>query len=270
MVQAKTAIAALTSRRNFIKSGAALAVASVSPALAFPSEGQDAELIELGRQLETINTQWWKSGESVSRLAGVAENQYPPLSDVLKARDTDKPFHLPTPNDGKWYRPTKGGNREEPGYYVTGQLNELKQFKPTRQVEIPIKEYRRDKFGPNDPLAVLYLEDEVLIKVVPWPEAQARVDQLIEAIEVWRKACRKINHTTGYMKAEREFQRLATKHHNILKKILRIEARSMQGILVKVRAVKLIHADDDEIEFGDGTNERLAASILNELLALQA
>jgi hypothetical protein len=43
----------------------------------------------------------------------------------------------------------------------------------------------------------------------------------------------------------------------------------LQGILVKARAVKNIH-NDDAIEFGDATDEVLAASILNELLALQA
>jgi hypothetical protein len=39
---------------------------------------------------------------------------------------------------------------------------------------------------------------------------------------------------------------------------------------MKSRAVKLIHADDEAIEFGDATDELLAASILNELLALSA
>jgi hypothetical protein len=238
--------------------------------LAFPSGGQDAALIELGQQLETVNAQWPKASESVSRLAGVAENQYPPLPDVLRARDTDKPFHLPKPNDGRWYKPTSGGNSDQPGYYTNFHLNELKQFRPTRQVEVPMKEYQRDMFDPADLLTVLYLEDEVFIKVVPWPEAKARADELIAAIEVWRKACRKIDHATGYMKAEREFQRLANQDHALLNKICKIEAKSLQGVLVKARAVKLIHVDEDLIEFGECTDEVLAASILNELLALQA
>jgi hypothetical protein len=85
-----------------------------------------------------------------------------------------------------------------------------------------------------------------------------------------RKACRKIDHECGYMKAEREFQRLSNKDHVLLKQICKIDAKSLQGILVKARAVKLIHMDDDLIEFGDATDEALAASILNELLALKA
>jgi hypothetical protein len=44
----------------------------------------------------------------------------------------------------------------------------------------------------------------------------------------------------------------------------------LQGILVKARAVKTIHYDDAAIEFGECTDEVLAASILNGLLALQA
>ena len=72
------------------------------------------------------------------------------------------------------------------------------------------------------------------------------------------------------MKAEREFQRLANKDGALLDKICRIEAKTLQGILVKARAVKLIHRDDDLIEFGESTDQALAASVLNELLVLAA
>ena len=124
MVQAKTAIAAPTSRRNFIKSGSAAIAALAIPALAnaAPAFGQDAELMELGRQLETLSVQWRKSGELASRLGHVAEDQYPPLPNDLKARETDNLFNLPKPNDGSWYRPIKGGNRQEPGYYTQNHL----------------------------------------------------------------------------------------------------------------------------------------------------
>ena len=118
-------------------------------------------------------------------------------------------------------------------------------------------------------IAILDMEDEVFVRMVPWPEAQVRVDELITAIEDWRKDCRRTDHAVGYMKAERDYQRLGNKHHALLEKISMIEANSLQGILVKARAVKIIHADDDAIEFGDATDEALAASILNGLLALQ-
>lgn len=132
MAQAKNAIAAPTSRRNFIKSGAAVVAALTVPVLAnaAPAFGGDAELMELGRQLETVSAQLLKSGELVSRLADVAEDQYPPLPLVLKARPDDKLFGLPKPNDGSWYRPIKGGNRQEPGYYTQNHLTELEQFTP--------------------------------------------------------------------------------------------------------------------------------------------
>ena len=116
---------------------------------------------------------------------------------------------------------------------------------------------------------MFFLDDEIMVTMEPWPEAQARVDELIAAIEVWRKACRKVDNDSGLLKAEREYTRLGNRHHVLLKKIAKLEARSLQGILVKARAVKLIHADDEAIEFGDATDELLAASILNELLALQ-
>jgi hypothetical protein len=118
MAQAKTAIAAPTSRRNFIKSSAAaLAVASASPALAFPALGQDAELVELGRQLAIIDIQYREASEASLRIHEAMENQYPALPEVLKARETDKRFNLPKPNDGKWYRPVNGGSISEPGLH---------------------------------------------------------------------------------------------------------------------------------------------------------
>jgi hypothetical protein len=271
MAKAHHDIAAPTSRRNFLRSGSAAIAALAIPTLAnaAPAFGLDAELVELGQQLETVSAQWWKSGELVSHLAKVAEDQYPQLPDVLKSRPEDKQFGLPKPNDGRWYRPIKGGNRNEPGYYTINHLHELKQFEPSQRKEVPFKQYHREKFGPDAPFVFHDLDNDIVVSLVPWPEAQARVDELIAAIEDWRKACRKIDHAVGYMKADREFQRLANQDHNLLKKICKTEAKSLEGILVKVRAVKLIHRDDDLIEFGDATNEVLAASVLNELLALQ-
>jgi hypothetical protein len=260
--------ASTINRRRMLTMTTAIAIANTSPALAFPSVWQDAELIELGRQLEIIDIQYREASEASSRIHGEMENQYPALPEVLKARETDKQFQLPKPNDGEWYRPVNGGSICEPGYYTTCQLNELKQCKPYQRKETPIKEYRRGMFGPDAP--PLFLDDEVLVSVVPWPEAQARVDELIAAIEVWGKAVRKIRHASGYMKAEREYTRIGNKHNDLLNRIAEIDAKSLQGILVKARAVKAIHADEDAIEFGRCTDEVLAASILNELLALQA
>ena len=103
MVKAHHDIAAPTSRRNFLRSGSAAIATLAIPALAnaSPHPEQDAELMELGRQLEILNAQWQKAGDVVTRLSKVAEDQYPPLPDVLKARPTDKQFGLPKPNDGQ-------------------------------------------------------------------------------------------------------------------------------------------------------------------------
>jgi len=38
-------------------------------------------------------------------------------------------------------------------------------------------------------------------------------------------------------------------------------------LLVKAKAVKVIHCDEDEIDIGDATNHRLASSLLNDMLA---
>ena len=267
MVQAKNAIAAMTSRRNFItSSAAAVAIASAAPALAFPSGGPDAELIELGRQLEIIDVQYREASEVSTRIHRAMDTRYPALPDVLKARDADQRFNLPKPNDGKWYKPVDGGSMDQPGYYTTYHLNELKQHRSYQRKEIPIKDYRSGMFSTDVPLL---LDGEMVVTVVPWPEAQARVNELIAAIEVWGKAVQKIRHASGWMRAEREFNRIGNKQSDIFDRIAEIDAKTLQGLRVKARAVKLIHFDDEQIEFGRCTDDVLAASILNDLLALQ-
>ena len=137
-------------------------------------------------------------------------------------------------------------------------------------MEITYEQYFHERFGPDAPFPAHHEKSDIVVTRVAWPEARARIDELIAAIEGWRKACRRIDHATGYMKAQRDFQHLANKNFALFDKISEIEARSLKGILVKARTVKLIHRDDDLIELGDATDEVLAASILNELLALPA
>ena len=110
----------------------------------------------------------------------------------------------------------------------------------------------------------------MVITVVPWPEAQARANELIAAIEVWGKAVQKVRHASGFMRAEREFNRIGNKQSDLLDRIAEIDEKSLQGLLVKACAVKLIHADEDLIEFGQCTDDVLAASVLNNLLAMAA
>ncbi len=272
MVQANNAIAAPTSRRNFITSSAALVIASASPALAFPILGQDAELIELSKQILLNQAQWTENGVAYDRAHDAARKQYPALPDVLKARKSDAEFGLPKPNDAKWSNRPMSHAGEKEGYYSTFHLTELKQLKPRRSVRVPsdqyIAEYSKET-GQEWP-ALYFKSDDTMIVSVPWPEAQARIDELIAAIEIWWKARRRIDCEAGLMKVERDNTRYGNREDYLLKKMVKIKATSLQGLLAKATAVKVLHSEEDEIEFGESTDEVLAASVLNELLALKA
>jgi hypothetical protein len=62
----------ILSRRTAIAAG--FAMLSTLPALASGGD-PDAELIELGRQLETIDIQYREASETSTRLLGIAESQ---------------------------------------------------------------------------------------------------------------------------------------------------------------------------------------------------
>ena len=204
------------------------------------------------------------------RLGEISRAQYPQLPLVLKSRPADYLFGLPEANDGRHYKPTGGGNRDEPGYYTQNHLSELRRLKPKQTKEIPYEQYFHERFGSDAPFPAHHSKSDIVVTRVAWPEAQARIDELIAAIEGWRKACRRIDHATGYMKAQRDFQHLANKVFALDDEVSELEANSLRGLQVKARTLQLIHRDDEDIGFGKTTDQVLALSIVKGLLALPA
>jgi chorismate mutase len=182
---------------------------------------------------------------------------------VLKGRSSDTEFRLPRPHDDNC------GNPALIGFYSSVHYSELKKLKGVRSVEVPAKEYCRMKHGPNDKSADRFGDHEVVITSAPWPEKRARIDELIEGLESWDKARNGIEREVKLEEADRELGRLVTKRNEILDAIAAINARTMEGLRVKARAVKIIY-DKDEVEFGDTTDEVLAASLINDPLAIAA
>jgi hypothetical protein len=217
------------------------------------------------------NAQWKEACSAYSKLSKTTQKQYPPLPEVLRARKCDCEFALPKPNSKEWSDNPASHAGDKAGYYSTYQLHALKQCKPTRREEVPAKEYCRMKYGPNDKSVDSCGEHDIVVRRVPWTEAQARVDELIAAIEIWRKARRKIDHEAGLLRADRELTRFGNREGNLLKQILKLKATTMEGLRAKAIAVKVIHSDEEEIELAsEGTDVVLAAAVLNELLALAA
>jgi hypothetical protein len=213
----------------------ALAFANTSPALAFTALGQDAELIALEQPLEASFAEYMEASETTMRLSRLANGQFPPLPDILKGRQVDVLNGLPLPNQKRWEHPEVASSKA--GYYTTCHLGVLREY------------VTRDR-GPS---------------------AMARANELIAAIEIWRKDCRKIRHEIGLLKAERERNRSSKKHFDLIDKVAATNAKTLRGIIIKARAVKMLYSDEEKIELGEGnTDEFLAASILNELLALKA
>jgi hypothetical protein len=265
------------SRRSLMREMAGtLAVVLASPAAVAAScpttddpklVDADAQLIELGKSLEEVTKRYREAGDKLDPIYDQVKNSYPALPLVMKATESDVEFGLPKPNNGKFYKPVRGGSYDQPGYYTPFHLRELEEFDASRSVKIPVEMHipvYSQTSGNEFP--ALYLQSENLILTRrDWPEAQARVDELVAAISRWNKACKRIEARFGYHQACKVADAIGNEQNIVLEQIADIQANSTEGINVKLRAIRTIYAED-EIEFGECTADRLATAVVNHLL----
>jgi hypothetical protein len=167
-------------------------------------------------------------------------------------------FNIPKPRDN-----------EHPGYYTRFDLSDLERRKGIRVVEIPFADYTTSFVTGSDIVIAILdgTENDVVRKTVPFPEAQARIDEIVAAIQQWRAEDDKIQESLSGMSSA-EWDKLSDQQSEIFDAILSCSASTFDGLRVKARAVKIIHSDEEAIELGDTTDDQLAASVLNDLLAM--
>jgi len=224
----------------------------------FDEPSLDTELTELGAKLDVLAPKL----ELAYARSKICHEEHKaaqkPFPDVLRVNPADQEvFNLPSAND-KWH----------PGYYTTFNLWDLKRHGVFQVIEIPVEEYFRTyREEAEQDFAILYPKKDVVRKSIPWPEAQQRLDEIVSAIERWKEEDDRIADSLGSEQIEQEIEILQDQQSDLFDAILSRPAKTLEGLMVKARAVKVIH-EEDTIEFSESTDVQLAASALNDLLAM--
>jgi hypothetical protein len=247
-------------RRSAIAAGLATlsTVAAAQATTAFAgAKSADAELIELGRQLDAVSIRlrglFARSGALYDQLRASPT----PFLPAMERQHSDAHFGIPKP-----------GDQQHTNYYTTFDLNELKQLRPTLPNFVALRDARKATPFGTAPHLLYSVERRAFVDHVPWPDAQSRLGEIIAAIEAWRKVEDDRRQGFGIPDMELEEAAVFEEQSELLETIAAATATTPQGLLVKARAIKWLYPEDDEIEFGDCTSDRLAASLVSDFLAM--
>lgn len=245
------------SRRSFAKQAAGIAIASEASMPALASSSQvDAELLSLVAEHNRL----FEACYALNDPLALACDEYrkrpqPAESAVLKWRpDTDHAYGIP--------KPMRLDN-----FYSPIDLDNLRPFKPMRHVEIPIRTSDHSIIPPGEPIGVLGIDHEHLVRRVLWPEAQVRVNEIIAALETMKAERDAARQETGITAIEDEQSRRFDQCFALSDRIASMPATSLQGAVAKAKAVAAFYGNGP-IKLGESLEEQLAASIVRDLLAM--
>lgn len=230
-----------TSRRALL-AGLATSTVLTLPVLAGEPH-PDAELLDLERRRVEVQT---AADEAQSRWGALTDSiTLPEAPDALLLRDEDRVLKLAVyaveRDDGRmWYAVEPIG--------VERRLLRRKHWR-----------WQRRPTRPGDgPLGTDWIETRV-----PWPEAQARADEIVAAWDAWVAEKDRIHEASGWNAAGDEWDRLDDLLEEIEYAIWATTAHTSAGLLVKAR---LAQRDFDE----DNTPPpELMAGIVRDILAMQ-
>ena len=118
--------------------------------------------------------------------------------------------------------------------------------------------------------------DVVRIQVVrePWPEAQARADEIVAAWDAWGAEHTRRLSRSGLQAAREVEKRACAARSKASNDLAWVPADDLVGILKKVALVVAIHGDDaasfldDSLLEASGDDQRLIASIVHDLMLM--
>jgi hypothetical protein len=204
-----------------VQDGAA-ALPAAMPALA--AHNPDAALIELGREYDRLAAAKKAEWARLAAASALAESRLPPPPAELYPRPEDKAFNFPEPNSlthpgcyGYQFLQPRTRATFTPFKIINGKRVIL----GNAQYQIP------DDIAPG--------EREYVVKPEPWPEAQARADEIMNAFNAWHAECQRIYQDAGYSK--NEVDRLADELDPLRTAILETTAATLAGVQVKARVV---------------------------------
>jgi hypothetical protein len=197
--------------------------AAVMPPLAvkalagLPSSNPDAELLDLCRECEQLQAQlkaWFKEQEEASERYKPLE---PPKPEALRVQSGDRDLDLPVPRE--WNPDLKENVRAD--WYTGSEVRKLESKPRTK---------RR------------------LVKWVPWPEAQARADEIVAAFRSWQSECEAVRCSVGLDDTNAVPDAFSEKIKPLEERIIEMPAKTLEGFRAKARAVVSSYSTLEELE----------------------
>lgn len=237
-----------TSRRAILGALAAAPVVSVPVLAALPAAAgephPDAALLALGAWFEAAETAYRAACRRAEEIE--AAIVLPEKPAAIYAAEGDDALGLARyaaeRDDGRhWYIVGRADASPKPGL---------------RQPRLRLAE--RDA-TPADGLPA----HSTVARYVPWPEAQARADEIVSAYEAWVAERDRIDVESGLEAANRASDALGEELSDIEAAIEDATARTLDGLRVKARMARR------DLDQGFQINEALHESLIRDLLAME-
>lgn len=236
-----------TSRRAILGALAATPVAAIPALAALPAGADeahpDAALLLLGVRFDAAEAAYSAACDRAEAIRAVIV--FPERPAAVYAAEGDRALRLrgyATEHDdrGVWYPVPHANAPPGPGL---------------RQPRLQLEE--RDA-TPADGLPA----NSMIARYVPWPEAQARADEIVSATEAWRAERDRIDVESGLEAANQAADALGEELSDIEAAIEDATARTLDGLRVKARIARRDFATSDQI------NEALHEGLIRDILAM--
>jgi hypothetical protein len=252
------------SRRHLLAGAAAVPLTGLAavPVAANAADHPDAELLELGRKCREITA-------AIDQACKISDELYrrylesePAPPEALRVRPEDQAeFGFPPPD-----------RYCEPGFYTEKIVIDKIRWPRTRYVDLPIYPVRHVDRHPKagEPIGQLPADHHAQRKREPWPEAQARADEIVAAWDRWKGECKALLNEVGYTDADDEVDRLYEMLEPLHDELVAARAMTLEGVYEKVAAISWCHSGEPlelEVTQSMSTSERLAWSIARDLQA---
>jgi hypothetical protein len=246
-------------RRQALAAGAAAALAVRATTPAFAAGHPDARLLELGRQFDALVAEALDAERRSSEAARMAEAQLPAKPETLRVRPEDAALSIK--NEDTW----GGGD----GFYGHNTASSLR--KSPRQRDRAHEPIAFEPFKHGDNFAD-FMGDITgrIVKAMtePWPEAQARADEIVAAYDAWNEYSEPI--TAADEAWETEINAIHDAMEPICFEICTTPARTREGLHVKFRVLHWYSADKSfKVEEDDTVDGKALSSLVTDLAALE-
>lgn len=241
----------LSRREAVIGTAATITVAPLPVVAASTGEAhRDAELIALWQKREAANREWLSASDRLEAARDAHHSVEWPEALAVQLGDDDLGL-------------ARLANHEREGrkWYWVGDLNADPHLTPASKLRQPRLLTVTRPVCPEDNLPA---DAQRVVSSKPWPDAQARADEIVAAWDARQAEAARQNAINGYDAAVAHEHACEAALYDIESEIVAAEAHTVAGLAIKARLVNV------ELERGFGPSDDLLRSITATLITLGA